>query len=67
MRVRNKRTGLIWEVEGEHLKRLSKNPDYEILELKEYNIKELRGMAANKGIERYKELNKSELIEALEV
>lgn len=32
MWVKNKVTGLIWEVEGELAERLSNSPDYEIVE-----------------------------------
>ena len=70
LKVRNKKTGLIWEVEGELAERLSLSPEYEVVEefndLEELTVAELRKMAAKKGIEGYSDMKKAELIKALE-
>ena len=70
MKVRNKKTGLIWEVEGELAERLSLSSEYEVVEefndLEELTVTELRKMAVEKGIEGYSDMRKSEIIEALE-
>lgn len=69
MKVRNKKTGLIWEVEGELAERLSLSSEYEVVEefndLEELTVTELRKMAVEKGIEGYSSMKKDELIKAL--
>jgi len=69
LKVRNKKTGLIWEVEGELAERLSLSSEYEVVEefndLEELTVTELRKMAVEKGIEGYSSMKKDELIKAL--
>ena len=69
LKVRNKKTGLTWEVEGELAERLSLSSEYEVVEefndLEELTVTELRKMAVEKGIEGYSSMKKDELIKAL--
>lgn len=68
MKVRNKKTGLIWEVEGELAERLSLSSEYEVVEekkLEDLTVTELRKMAVEKGIEGYSNMKKDELIKTL--
>lgn len=69
LKVRNKKTGLIWEVEGELAERLSLSSEYEVVEefndLEELTVTELRKMAVEKGIEGYSSMKKDELIKTL--
>lgn len=73
MWVRNKKTGLAWEVFGELKERLSKSQDYEIIEnkeienknLEELTVVELKNIASKKGIEGYYNMKKNELLNAL--
>lgn len=68
LKVRNKKTGLIWEVEGELAERLSLSSEYEVVEekkLEDLTVTELRKMAVEKGIEGYSNMKKDELIKTL--
>lgn len=69
LKVRNKKTGLIWEVKGELEERLSLSSEYEIVEelnnLERLTVVELRKMAKEKDIEGYSNMKKAKLIEAL--
>lgn len=71
MWVKNKKTGLIWEVEGDTAERLSLSSDYEVIkkpktDLNKLTVDELRKIAAGKNIEGYSDMRKAELIKALE-
>lgn len=75
---KNKNTSLVWEVEGGLAERLSRNPDYEKVEvplfqqplvdendLTNYTVAKLREIAADKGVEGVVAMKKVELIAAL--
>lgn len=71
MWVRNKKTGLKWEVTGGLAERLSHSLEYEVIDeprpdLSELTVNELRKLAASNNIEGYSNMKKSELIKALE-